>query len=51
MSEAPSHAQKRLLRDFKEIQEAIQSDQEQRRGVTAAPVDDSMYNWIAIIEG
>ena len=48
MSEAPSHAQKRLLRDFKEIKEATDNDQEQLRGMTAARVHYSIYSWIAI---
>ena len=43
MSEIHIHAQKRILRDFKEIQEAIDSDLEQLRGVSAAPVDESFY--------
>ena len=48
MSEAPSHARKRLLRDFKEIIETIDNDQEQLRSMTVAPVHDRMYNWMAI---
>ena len=51
MSENLSPAEKRLLRDFESIQQAIDSEQEQLRGENYEPMHDSTYKWVAIIEG
>ena len=51
MAENYSQAQTRLKHDFEELQKAICSEGEQLVGMAASPVDRTMFEWIAIIQG